>query len=143
MSSTPPVPHLVVLFDGVCVLCDSSMRWLLDADRDGRLSFAPLQGETAKEVLARHPEVTGDLSTVLYVRDFRSSAETVHARSDAVASILRDLGGGYGVLALFRLLPRFLRDALYDWVAARRYRWFGKLDACRLPRKGEEKRFLP
>ena len=142
MSSTPPVSRLV-LFDGVCVLCDSSMRWLLDADRDGRLSFAPLQGETAKEVLARHPEVTGDLSTVVYVRDFSISGETVYTRSDAVASILRDLGGGYRVLALFRFLPRFLRDALYDWVAARRYRWFGKLDACRLPRKGEEKRFLP
>jgi predicted DCC family thiol-disulfide oxidoreductase YuxK len=136
-------PRLVVLFDGVCVLCDSSMRWLLEADRDGRLSFAPLQGETAKEVLARHPEVTGDLSTVVYVRDFRSSEETVQTRSDAVASILRDLGSGYRLLALFRFLPRVLRDALYDWIAARRYRWFGKLDACRLPRKGEEKRFLP
>ncbi|HEY7820767.1 MAG TPA: DCC1-like thiol-disulfide oxidoreductase family protein [Vicinamibacteria bacterium] len=136
-------PRLVVLFDGVCVLCDSSMRFLLEADRDGRLSFAPLQGETAREVLARHPEVTGGLSTVLYVRDFRSPGETVFARSDAVASILRDLGGGYRWLALFRFLPRFLRHALYDWVAARRYRWFGKLDACRLPRKGEEERFLP
>jgi predicted DCC family thiol-disulfide oxidoreductase YuxK len=136
-------PRSVVLFDGVCVLCDSSMRWLLEADRNGILSFAPLQGDTAKEVLARHPEVTGDLSTVLHVRDFRSPGETVATRSDAVASILRDLGSGYRLLALFRFLPRVLRDALYDWVAARRYRWFGKLDACRLPRKGEEARFLP
>ena len=119
------------------------MRFLLDADRDGRLSFAPLQGETAREVLARHPEVTSDLSTVLYVRDFGSQAERVYTRSDAVVAILRDLGGGYRLLALFRFLPRVLRDALYAWVASHRYRWFGKLDTCRLPRAGEEKRFLP
>ncbi len=132
----------MVLFDGVCVLCDSSVRWLLDADRQKRLSFAPLQGETAREVLRRHPDVTGDLSTVLYVRDFGGPAETIHQRSGAAAAILRDLGGRYRLLACFRLLPRPLRDAIYDWIAAHRYRWFGKLDACRLPEKGDELRFL-
>ena len=136
-------PRHLVLFDGVCVLCDSSMRWLLDADRGERLSFAPLQGETAKEVFGRHPEATGDLSTVVYVRDFGGSRETLYLRSDAAAAILRDLRGGYRLLALFRLLPRVLRDAAYDWIAAHRYRWFGKLDACRLPEKGSEQRFLP
>ena len=119
------------------------MRWLVDADRGGRLSFAPLQGETAREVLGRHPEVTGDLSTVVYVRDFGTPNETVHFRSDAAAAILRDLGGRYRVLALFRLFPRVLRDAAYDWIAAHRYRWFGKLDACQLPEKGSEQRFRP
>jgi predicted DCC family thiol-disulfide oxidoreductase YuxK len=134
--------HLV-LFDGVCVLCDSSMRWLLDADRRGRLSFAPLQGETARAALGRHPEVTGDLSSVVYVRDFGGPDERVYLRSDAAAAILQDLAGAYRVLALFRFLPRVVRDAVYDWIAAHRYRWFGKLDACRLPDRGSEQRFLP
>ena len=119
------------------------MRWLIDRDRNGILSFAPLQGETARGGLNRHHEVTGDLSTVVYVRDFGSADERIYSRSDAATAILRDLGGGYRLLALFRLLPRALRDAAYDWVAAHRYRWFGKLDACRLPCKGEETRFLP
>ena len=119
------------------------MRWLLDEDRNGQLRFAPLQGATAREVLARHPEVKGDLSTVLYVRDFGAPSERIHLRSDAAAFILRDLGGRYALLAAFRLLPRPLRDAIYDWIAAHRYRWFGKLDACRLPEKGDELRFLP
>ena len=119
------------------------MRWLVDADGAGRLNFAPLQGETASEVFARHPEVTGDLSSVVYVRDFGTPGETLCLRSDAAAAILRDLGGRYRLLAIFRLLPRFLRDAAYDWVAAHRYRWFGKLDACRLPDRGAQKRFLP
>ncbi len=119
------------------------MRWLVDADRGARLRFAPLQGETAREVLHRHPEATEDLSTVVYVRDFSGPGETVYFRSDAAAAILRDLGGRYRVLALFRLLPRVARDAAYDWIAAHRYRWFGKLDACRLPEKGSAHRFLP
>jgi predicted DCC family thiol-disulfide oxidoreductase YuxK len=119
------------------------MRWLLDADREGHLSFAPLQGETASRVLGRHPEATGDLSTVVYVRDFGAPSERVYQRSDAAAAILEDLGGVYRLLALFRLFPLPVRDALYDWIAAHRYRWFGKLDTCRLPEKGSEHRFLP
>jgi predicted DCC family thiol-disulfide oxidoreductase YuxK len=133
----------LVLFDGLCVLCDRSMRWLLDADRRGVLSFAPLQGETAKGILARHPEAGGSLSTVVYVRDPGGPTERVFLRSDAAIAILDDLGGRYRVLAWSRLVPRALRNALYDWVAARRYRWFGRLDSCRLPDEGMEDRFLP
>jgi predicted DCC family thiol-disulfide oxidoreductase YuxK len=134
---------LLVLFDGVCVLCDRSMRWLLEQDRGERLSFAPLQGETARVVLSRHPEAAGDLSSVVYVRGFGGSDERLYQRSDAAAAILEDLGGVYRLLALFRWIPRPVRDGLYDWIAAHRYRWFGKLDACALPEKGSEKRFLP
>jgi predicted DCC family thiol-disulfide oxidoreductase YuxK len=133
----------LVLFDGVCVLCDSSVRWLVDADRERRLRFAPLQGETAREILRRHPEAPDKLSTIVYVRDFGWGSERIYLRSDALVAILQDLGPAYRALALFRFLPRSLRDWLYDFVASHRYRWFGKLDACRLPGKGEEKRFLP
>ena len=107
------------------------------------LSFAPLQGETAKGVLARHPDSGDSLSTVVYVRDPGGPEERVYLRSDAAAAILADLGGAYRPLSWLRVIPRPLRDALYDWVAARRYRWFGKLDSCRLPDKGMEGRFLP
>jgi predicted DCC family thiol-disulfide oxidoreductase YuxK len=141
---TGPSPRKgLVLFDGVCVLCDRSMRWLLDADRRGVLSFAPLQGETAKAVRARHPGSGDSLSTVVYVRNPGSPAERVYLRSDAAAAILGDLGGGYRLLSWLRVIPRPVRDALYDWVAARRYRWFGKLDSCRLPDAGTAGRFLP
>jgi predicted DCC family thiol-disulfide oxidoreductase YuxK len=133
----------LVLFDSVCVLCDSSVRWLVDADREHRLRFAPLQGKTASEVLRRHPGAPDQLSTMVYVRGFGWGSERIYLRSDALAAILQDLGGAYQALALFRFLPRFLRDWLYDFIASHRYRWFGKLDACRLPEKGEEERFLP
>jgi predicted DCC family thiol-disulfide oxidoreductase YuxK len=137
-------PERVVLFDGVCVLCDGSMRFLLDIDRKRRLSFAPLQGETARDVLERHPEGGDSLGTVVYVRGMGTPDERAYFRSDAVIAVLQDVGGVYRLLAsLFRRLPRRLRDVLYDWVARNRYRWFGKLDACRLPESGMAERFLP
>lgn len=133
----------LVLFDGVCVLCDRSMRFLLDRDEKRVLLFAPLQGETARSLFARHPEANGSLRTVLYVRDFEGADERIYDRSDAAIAILRDLGGVYRFLSLVRLLPRAIRDAVYDWIASNRYQWFGKLDACRLPEAGMTERFLP
>jgi predicted DCC family thiol-disulfide oxidoreductase YuxK len=133
----------LVLFDGVCVLCDASMRWILERDRGERLRFAPLQGPTARELLSRHPAAPDGLSTVLYVRDFGGRDERLYLRSDAAAAILEDLGGRYRLLALFRFIPRPVRDAAYDWIAARRYRLFGKLDACSLPETDADARFFP
>lgn len=122
------------------------MRWLLDHDGNRRLLFAPLQGETARTVFARHPELleTQDgLSTVVYVRDFGAPNERITLRSNAALAILRDIGGGYRLAGLLRVVPRGLRDTVYDWVAAHRYRWFGRLDACRLPETDMSDRFLP
>lgn len=133
----------VVLFDGVCALCDASVRWLLTADKDNVLHYAPLQGETAREVLARHPDVDRNLSTVLYVCALGTDDETVLERSDAALEIFRDLGRGWRIVTWLRFIPRSLRDHLYDFVATRRYRWFGKYEACRLPVASETSRFLP
>lgn len=133
----------VVLFDGVCVLCDGSMRWLFERDRAGELYFAPLQGETAKAVMERHPRTDGALGSVLYVRGLGGPEEAVLDRSEAALAILRDIGGVWTVASWLRVVPRFLRDAVYDFIAERRYGWFGKLEACRLPDPEMTKRFLP
>jgi len=132
----------VVLYDGVCVLCNRSMQFLLQEDNAGLLSYAPLQGETAREVLARHPEIEERVSSVLYVQQLGGKDESVSTRSDAALSILRDLGGLWRVVSVLRWFPRGARDAIYDWVAANRYRWFGQYDACRLPDEGMTERFL-
>lgn len=132
-----------MLFDGVCVLCDRSMRFLLRIDRHQRLSFAPLQGETARAVLGRHPELSSELVTVIYVRALGQANERAYERSDAAIAILRDVGGPWRMATAAQILPRVLRDALYDWIANHRYNWFGKLDACRLPDEESSERFLP
>lgn len=133
----------VVLFDGVCVLCDRSMRFLLRIDRHRRLSFAPLQGETARAVLDRHSELSSELATVIYVRALGQPEEKVYERSDAAIEILRSVGGPWRMATAVRILPRLFRDALYGWIANHRYNWFGKLDACQLPNEESSERFLP
>jgi len=133
----------VVLFDGVCALCDSSVRFLLARDPEGKLAYAQLQGETARAVLARHPGADGTLSTILYVRGMGTESEELYDRSDAAFEILHDLGGVWRWVAWLRFIPRPIRNTAYDFVARRRYRWFGKYDACRLPEAGTNERFLP
>ena len=133
----------VVLFDGVCALCDRSVRFLLARDPEGKLAYAQLQGETARAVLARHPDVDEALSTVLYVRGMGTQSEELYERSDAAFEILRDLGGVWRWVAWLRFIPRPVRNTVYDFIARHRYRWFGKYDACRLPGADTNERFLP
>lgn len=131
------MPHPVILYDGVCGLCDRSVRFVLRHDHAGRFRFAPLQGEFAARALARHGRDAADLDTV-YLLD----GERLLAKSDAVCAILDALGGAWRLLALLRVLPRALRDRAYDAVAGNRYRWFGRFDACALPPPHLRERFL-
>lgn len=133
----------VVLFDGVCALCDASIRWLVATDKKLVLYYAPLQSQTGRAVLSRHPNADQTLSTVLYVRNMSGDDETLYERSDAAFEILHDLGGVWRVASWVRFIPRALRDAVYGLVAKHRYRWFGKFDACRLPERDDAGRFLP
>lgn len=165
MTNAPPAepttPPPLVLFDGVCGLCDRTVQLLLRLDRHQRLRFAPLQGPTAAAVFACHAMAT-DLVSIVFVpqwpppgvagpgprlgeggADPAGPAAAPRLRSAAVLGILAAIGGGWGVVAgLGRLLPRRLGDALYDAIAARRYRWFGRRDSCRLPTAAERSRFL-
>ena len=132
----------LVLYDGLCGFCDRTVQFLVARDRSGVLSFAPLQGETASAVLARH-RLGADLSTMIFVRDEGLPREAVLLRSDGVLGAIASTGGPWRVLArLARLVPRSLRDAVYRWIAAHRYRWFGRLDACRVPAPEVRARFL-
>ncbi len=118
----------VLFYDGVCGLCDRTVRFVLRHDRRRRFRFAPLQSPYAREALARHGRDARQLDTVALLL-----GEHLLEKSDAVGAILRELGGGWRLLALLRLLPRGLRDAAYDFVARHRYRWFGQYAACPLP----------
>ncbi len=123
----------IVFFDGVCGLCNGVVDTLLRVDRRNRLLFAPLQGETA---LARLGEAT--LNSIVLV-----DTAGRHEKSAAALRICLHIGGLWQVLLIFWLLPRPLRDALYDFIARNRYAWFGKHELCRLPTPQERARFLP
>lgn len=141
MGAFPPGRHLL-LYDGVCGLCDRSVQFSLGHDRAGRFLYAPLQGETARQLAARLPLPT-ELETVVLITDPGTPRERVYLKSDAILIVLRHLGGFWRALSWLRLIPRPLRNAAYDFVAARRYRWFGRFDTCRLPAPGTAERFLP
>jgi predicted DCC family thiol-disulfide oxidoreductase YuxK len=131
-----------VLFDGVCVFCNGAVRWLLARDPQGRLRYAPLQGETAAALRARHPEIPEALETFVFVEP-SAEGERVYLRSDALFRVLAQLDTPLRRLAVLRALPRPLRDGLYLAFARLRYRLFGRLDACALPNAEEKARFLP
>jgi predicted DCC family thiol-disulfide oxidoreductase YuxK len=123
-------------------MCDASVRWLLARDRRGALAFAPLEGEVAAAVRARHPELPPVDETVVLVESPETPAERVRVRSDAALAIVARLGGAWRATALLRLVPRPLRDLVYRFVARRRFAWFGRLEACRIPTPEERARFL-
>jgi predicted DCC family thiol-disulfide oxidoreductase YuxK len=129
----------VVLFDGVCNLCNASVLFVIDRDPRGRFAFAPLQGDEAGALLRQRGYDTDpeNPASILLVEGDR-----VYDRSTAALRIARRLSGLWPALSLLMAIPRPLRDAAYDWAARRRYRWFGRLDACRLPTPELRSRFL-
>jgi predicted DCC family thiol-disulfide oxidoreductase YuxK len=133
--------HHVVLYDGLCGVCNRFNRFVIDRDPRGKFLFAALQSATARNLLAPHGLVPDDLSTV-YVVARESGGERVLARSDASFFVLRELGGFWSAVALLRFLPRGLRDWGYDLFARHRYRIVGRHETCPLPRPGEAARFL-
>lgn len=128
----------VILYDGVCGLCDRTVRFVLARDPDGtRFRFAALQSDFAAAALARHGRDARDLDTVCLL-----DGERLSIKSDAVLDILARLGGIWRLAAVARLLPRRLRDAAYSWLARRRYRWFGRFEQCAVPPPALRQRFV-
>jgi predicted DCC family thiol-disulfide oxidoreductase YuxK len=132
-------PYAIVLFDGVCGLCNRSIDFLLRHDRHGALRFAPLQSQAGQALLRQHGLNPAEFSSVVVI-----DGSQVHRRSDAALHALSRLGAFWGAIAIVaRVLPRSGRDAIYDWVAKNRYRWFGRQSSCRIPAPDERQRFLP
>ncbi len=124
-----------MLFDGVCNLCNATIVWLLERDRKGEFRFASLQSASARALLG---ERYANLPDSIVLID----GEEIHVESEAGLRIASRLGFPYSLLASSRVLPRFVRDAVYRFVARNRYRWFGKRDSCALPRPEWKDRFL-
>lgn len=132
-----PEEHPVVFYDGVCGLCDSTVRWLIDHDPKRVLRFSPLQGETAARLLPR--EDSQQLQSVVII-----DGNGIHRRSKAAVRILQHLGGRYRFAGrLLWCIPAPIREVGYHIVSKVRYLLFGKKDLCRLPKEGENERFLP
>lgn len=135
-------PNPIVLYDGVCGLCNRLVQFLLKHDYDDRFRFASLQSEFTSMLLVRHGLNPQDLDTVYVVKNFRLPDEQLLARSDAILFMLATLGGIWKLAAVGRVLPRGLRDFVYKTVARNRYRVFGKHESCMLPEPQHRRKFL-
>lgn len=134
--------HSIVLYDGVCGLCNRLNQFLLKRDRHDRFRFASLQSDFAAELLRRHGTDAIDLDTVYVVVDYGTPSERLLTRSDAIIHALNQLGGIWAMFSAGKILPRALRDSLYKIVATNRYRFFGKYDVCLMPEERFKHKFL-
>ncbi len=146
-----PSPHLsvsiqarvargerVLMFDGVCSLCNGFVDFVISRDKAGTFAFASLQSEPAQAFLADAGREASQLLDTVVLAD----RDGIHMQSTAVLRVLRALRGPWAPLYGFIAVPASLRDAVYRAVAARRYRWFGKRETCRLPTPQERARFV-
>lgn len=130
----------VVLFDGVCNLCNAAVQWLIERDAKGRLRYASLQSEAASRLLTEHlsPEQINALPDAMILVD----GAGVHTSSTAALRITGVLGWPWKAASAFLAVPPVLRDAVYRFVARNRYRWFGTRDTCMIPTPDVATRFL-
>jgi predicted DCC family thiol-disulfide oxidoreductase YuxK len=137
MSSVSDQFNNIVLFDGVCNLCSSSVQFIIKRDPKARFRFASLQSLTGQQLLEKFQLSTDALYSIILVR-----GNSFSERSDAALEIARQLTGLWPLFYVFKIVPRFLRDPIYNWISRNRYNWFGKKDACWLPTPELKERFV-
>lgn len=128
----------IILFDGVCNLCESTVHFVVRRDKERQFHFAPLQSAAAQELLASHQYVSDNLSSVLLIID-----DHLYRRSRAALQIVRRLDGAWPLLYyVFFWIPKFIADPVYDFIGNRRYKWFGMKSECWLPNGDLRQRFI-
>ncbi len=132
----------IILYDGVCGLCNRLNRFVIRRDLRGKFLYAPLQSQFARQVLSGYDKDPNDLDTLYVIAHPRTGSEVLLARADAVFFILKELGGGWGVVAWLGILPKNVLNFGYDLIARNRYRTFGKYDACLMPEPEERAKFI-
>lgn len=126
----------IILFDGVCNLCDRSVQFIIKRDPNGFYKFAPLQSKVGKDLLKQYG-IRDDFTSIVLIED-----DKFYLKSAAAIRISSNLTGAWKLLKILKLLPISVRDSLYDIIARNRYYWFGKKDSCMLPSPDIRNRFL-
>lgn len=127
----------IILFDGVCNLCESSVQFVLLRDKNAYFKFASLQSDIAQKFLNKKGMNATHFKSIVLIENGK-----IYQRSDAALKIARKLSGGWKLLYAFIIVPRFIRDGVYDFIAANRYKWFGKKEGCMIPAPEWQNRFL-
>ncbi len=128
---------LIVLFDGVCNLCNGAVRFIIRHDAEDRFRFAPLQSDIARQLLKKHPVPDQKTNSIVLIEN-----EKVYTKSGAALRISRRLNGLWKLWAIGYIIPGFIRDECYDFIARHRYHWFGRSEECIIPDEELRHKFL-
>ncbi len=129
--------HSLILFDGVCNLCNAAVQFVIKRDKRKSFSFASLQSVEGQRLMQRFQLPASDFNSFVLIDDAKA-----FTKSTAALMVAKKLGGAWPLLAGFRIVPEFMRDGVYNWVAKNRYKWFGRKDACMIPTPELKARFL-
>ncbi|EOZ96907.1 hypothetical protein A33Q_2217 [Indibacter alkaliphilus LW1] len=127
----------IVMFDGVCNLCNDAVDFIIVRDKNDKFKFGALQEETSKEILKDFNVKEDYLDSIILIRE-----DKIFYKSKAALEIARNLSGLWPLFYGLVIIPTFLRDPIYDWIARNRYKWFGKRETCRFPSEEERAKFL-
>jgi len=128
---------MIILFDGVCNLCNSSVTFVIQRDKKDLFRFAALQEEPGKSLLEKHNIDTSQTDSIILL-----DGNKAYTKSTAALKIAKDLGGAYPLLYGFMIVPNFIRNWVYDYIAKNRYKWFGKKESCMIPTPELRNKFL-
>ncbi len=128
---------IIVLFDGVCNLCNNAIDFIISRDKKNKFKVGALQEVTSKKILKDYQINEEYLDSLVYIHK-----NQVYYKSRAALEIARNLSGLWPILYIFIIIPSFLRNPIYDWIARNRYKWFGQKETCRLPTEEEKAKFL-
>jgi predicted DCC family thiol-disulfide oxidoreductase YuxK len=127
----------IVLFDGVCNLCNGLVKFIIKGDRRAKIRFTPLQSAAGKLFLLKYGLPSTDINSVVFIK-----GDKYFLRSSAILHLLRELGGAWKLFYGLLIIPPIIRDFFYDIIARTRYRIFGRTDSCMVPSEEEKNRFL-
>lgn len=127
----------IIFFDGVCNLCNTSIDFVIQRDNNDHFLVGALQEDLSREILSNYDVREDYLDSIILLEKGE-----IYYKSTAALKIARNLTGLWPALYAFIILPKFLRDPIYDWIGSNRYRWFGKKNTCRLPTPAEKAKFL-
>ena len=129
--------HSIILFDGVCNLCNGAVNFVIKRDPGNVFKFTPLQEKQGVLLLKKHAIDAQELDSIVLVEN-----KKVYTKSSAALRIARKLSGLWPLFFVLLIIPRFIRDGVYDFIAKNRYKWFGKKEQCIIPTPGLREKFL-
>ena len=139
MNLDIPKHKKLILFDGVCNLCNSSVLYVIKRDKKNKFMFAPLQSDVGKHIIEKFNIDTSQVDSIIL---YDPEKEVIHYKSTAALKVASKLGFPTNILSIFIIIPNVIRNWVYDFIAKHRYTWYGKKDACMIPTPELKSKFL-